>query len=112
MTDRIVADAGTIRTGLRQTEGALDEALMETTTLMQAMLRARQNPDIAPHAGHKSIIRLTQAMHQQVQAATNLFRVHDEMSEIGVAYGVLDHERSTPLSGFSPSPVHSEHEAA
>jgi hypothetical protein len=35
-------------------------------------------------------------MQRQVEAATDIFRVHDEMSEIGIAYGVLDRDGSTP----------------
>jgi hypothetical protein len=104
MKERIGTDAAIIRKGLRQTEGAIDDALLETTTLMQVMLRARQNPDLAPHAGQKSIMRLTAAMQQQVRAANNVFRVHDEMSQIGVAFGVIDHSGSTPQSGLGEQP--------
>lgn len=96
MNDGLNIDKHKIRKGLRQTEGALDEALLESADLMQAMLRARQNPDVTPHTGQRSIIRLVRAMQRQVEATTDIFRVHDEMSEIGIAYGVLDRDGSTP----------------
>ena len=82
--------------GLRLLVGAHDEALLESADLMQAMLRARQNPHVTQHTGQRSIIRLVRAMQRQVEAATDIFRVHDEMSEIGIAYGVLDRDGSTP----------------
>jgi hypothetical protein len=103
MNTHLNTETRNIRTGLRQTEGALDEALLEATGLMQAMLRARQNPEVTPQAGQRSLVRLVRAMQRQVEAAIDNFRVHDEMSELGIAYGVLDRDNSTPTSGLQTS---------
>lgn len=100
MNKRVADDSGIIRSSLRQTEGAFDEALLETTTLMQAMIRARQNPDVAVHTGQGAIVRLTRIISRTVEAASDVFRVHDEMSRVGIAYGVLDEDGSTPPSGL------------
>jgi hypothetical protein len=68
---------------------------------METLVRARQNPEVAPHTGQRAIMSLTRAMQRQVEAANDIFRVHDQMVEVGVAYGVLDRDGSTPLSGLT-----------
>jgi hypothetical protein len=101
MKQQMQKDATTIQCELRRTEGALDDALLRAAGLMETLVRARQNPDVAPHAGQRAIMSLTRAMQRQVEAANNIFRVHDQMVEVGLTYGVLDRDKSTPLSGFS-----------
>lgn len=100
MNKRVGEDAHIIRSGLRQTEGAFDDALLETTSLMQAVIRARQNPDLPVHAGQTAILRLSRVIDRTVQAASDIFRVHDEMSRAGIEYGVFDEKNSTPPSGL------------
>lgn len=103
MDMRIGNDAATIQSALRQTEGAFDEALLEATSLMQAMIRARQNPAVPVHAGQAAILRLVRALDRTTQAQNDIFRVHDEMSRAGIEYGVFDEKNSTPPSGLGQS---------
>jgi len=103
MNTHLNTKAQDIRGSLRQTEGALDDALFQTAGLMQAMLSARQIPDVTPHAGHRSLLRIARAMQRQLQTAIDIFRVHDELSELAATYNVLDRDHSTPESGFQDS---------
>ena len=82
MTDKIREDARNIRKLVREAEAVSDEVLVACARLKQAMVRARQNPDIAIDAGQRALRRLTQAESQALSLSTSLLRVHDELSKI------------------------------
>lgn len=82
MTDKIREDARNIRKLVREAEAVSDEVLVACARLKQAMVRARQNPDIAIDAGQRALMRLTQAESQALSLSTSLLRVHDELSRI------------------------------
>lgn len=82
MTDKIREDARNIRKLVREAEAVSDEVLVACARLKQAMVRARQNPDIAIDAGQRALMRLTQAESQALSLSTSLLRVHDELSKI------------------------------
>ena len=48
----------------------------------QAMLAARQNPEIEVHTGQRALMRLTEAESQALSMSPNLRRVHDELSKL------------------------------
>lgn len=100
MDRRIAKSATTIRTQLRNAEALADETLVALAELQKTMLKARSNPDVVPHTGQQALIRLARAQSQIVNGMSDLFRVHDEMSKIGVEHGLMDHEGSTPQTGF------------
>ena len=82
MNDRILSDAYNIKKLVREAEALADEALIAMARLKQAMLSARQNPDIEIHTGQRALMRLTEAEAQAVAVSTNLLRVHDELSKV------------------------------
>lgn len=82
MTDRIIADAHNIKKLVREAEALADEALLAMARLKQAMLSARQNPDVEVHVGQRALMRLTEAEAQAMSVSTNLLRVHDELSKV------------------------------
>lgn len=96
MTKNMLRDAVAIKAELRNAESSSDELLMSTAELMKRMLTARQNPAVAPHAGQAAILRLIAAQQKIAGAASDLYRVHNEMSRAGVAYGVMDEPGTTP----------------
>jgi hypothetical protein len=75
-------DALAIRKLIREAEAVTDEALIAYSRLKQAMVRARQNPEVAVDAGQRALMRLTQAEGQALALSSNLLRVHDELSKI------------------------------
>ncbi|MEM7780902.1 MAG: hypothetical protein AAF697_10970 [Pseudomonadota bacterium] len=80
MTDRLVDDARNIKKLIREAEALADESMIAFARLKQAMLTARQNPEIEVADGQRALMRLTQAEDQAVSMSTNLLRVHDELS--------------------------------
>ncbi len=82
MTTQIRADALNIRKLMREAEALSDEAMLACAKLKQAMILARQNPDIPLDAGQRAIMRLNQAEQQALSMSTSLLRVHDELSKV------------------------------
>lgn len=82
MNDSIHSDALNIKKLIREAEALSDEAMIACSKLKQAMISARQNPDIAIDVGQKAVMRLTQAEQQAMSMSTSLLRVHDELSKI------------------------------
>ena len=82
MSDIIREDALTIRKLIREAEAVSDEVMIACARLKQAMVRARQNPDIAIDAGQRALLRLNQAETQALSLSTSLLRVHDELSKV------------------------------
>ena len=83
MSDKIREDARNIRKLIREAEAVSDEVLVACARLKQAMVRARQNPDVNVDSGQRALLRLTQAESQALSLSTSLLRVHDELSKIG-----------------------------
>lgn len=82
MTDRILTDAYNLKKLIREAEALADESIIAMARLKQAMLAARQNPEIAVHTGQRALMRLTEAESQAMAMSTNLLRVHDELSKV------------------------------
>lgn len=83
MSQSIRDDARAIRKLIREAEAVSDEAILACSRLKQAMIRARQNPEVGVDAGQRALMRLTQAESQALALSTNLLRVHDDLSRIG-----------------------------
>lgn len=97
---RMIRDAAEIRSTLREAEARSDALLEGTADLMKAMVKARRAAAVAPHTGQAAIMRLVRAQQSIVSGANDLFRVHDELSTIGVEFGILDEPNATPPSGI------------
>jgi len=82
MTDQIRQDALNIRKLVREAEAVSDEVMIACARLKQAMVRARQNPDVNVDAGQRALLRLNQAETQALSLSTSLLRVHDELSKV------------------------------
>ena len=82
MTDRILADAYNLKKLIREAEGLADESMLAFAKLRQAMIAARQNPEVEVNTGQRALMRLSQAEQQAMSMSTNLLRVHEELSEI------------------------------
>ncbi len=90
MTDRIVTDAYNLKKLIREAEALADESIIAMARLKQAMLAARQNPEIEVHTGQRALIRLTEAESQALAMSTNLLRVHDELSKVARVHAAGD----------------------
>jgi|GEM_PF-486350 len=86
MNQAILADARQLRKLVREAEAVADEAMIAFARLKQAMLAARQNPEVEVHTGQRALMRLVQAESQALAMSTNLMRVHDELSKVGREY--------------------------
>lgn len=82
MTDRMLDDAHNLKKLIREAEALADESMIAFSRLKQAMLAARQNPDVEVAVGQRALMRLGQAEGQAMAMSTNLLRVHDELSQI------------------------------
>jgi hypothetical protein len=69
-------------TTIREAEAVSDEVMIACARLKQAMVRARQNPEIEVYQGQRALMRLSQAEGQALALSTNLLRVHDELTRI------------------------------
>lgn len=98
--DRSAATARIARQ-LKQAEAKTDEALLALSELMSTLVRARSATEVVPHTGQSALIRLAQAQRSIIDGGSDLFRVHDVMSSIGLELGVLDEPNSTPPSGLA-----------
>lgn len=82
MTETIRADAHNLKKLIREAEALADESMLAFARLKQAMLTARQNPDVEVDTGQRALMRLNQAEAQALAMSTSLLRVHDELSKI------------------------------
>lgn len=98
MSDKIATDAQTLRKLIREAEAVSDEAMIALARLKQAMLVARQNPDVPVDIGQRAIMRLTQAESQAMAMSSNIFRVHAELNDVAKIVGGFDEPIVTPLT--------------
>lgn len=82
MNERILADAHQLKKLIREAEAIADESIIAMARLKQAMLAARQNPEVEVHTGQRALMRLTEAESQAMAMSTNLLRVHHELSKV------------------------------
>lgn len=82
VTDRMLSDAHNLKKLIREAEALADESMIAFARLKQAMLAARQNPEVEVVEGQRALMRLTQAESQAMAMSTSLLRVHDELSKI------------------------------
>ena len=82
MNERILSDAHQLKKLIREAEAIADESIIAMARLKQAMLAARQNPEVEIHTGQRALMRLTEAESQAMSMSTNLLRVHDELSKV------------------------------
>ena len=82
MSDRIVSDAQNIKKLVREAEAIADESMIALARLKQAMLSARQNPEVEVADGQRALLRLSRAEDQALSLSTTLLRVHQELSTI------------------------------
>lgn len=82
MTEQMTNDAQNIRKLIREAEALADESMIAFARLKQAMVAARQNPNVEVDSGQRALMRLNQAEDQALAMSTSLLRVHDELSKI------------------------------
>ncbi|PKP94784.1 MAG: hypothetical protein CVT75_03940 [Alphaproteobacteria bacterium HGW-Alphaproteobacteria-14] len=82
MNERILSDAHQLKKLVREAEAIADESIIAMARLKQAMLAARQNPEVEVHTGQRALLRLTEAESQAMAMSTSLLRVHAELSKV------------------------------
>ena len=82
MNDRMLSDAHNLKKLIREAEALADESMIAFARLKQAMLAARQNPEVEVTEGQRALMRLTQAEGHAMAMSTTLLRVHDELSKV------------------------------
>lgn len=110
MDNRILADAHNLKKLVREAEALADEAIIAMARLKQAMLAARQNPEIEVHTGQRALLRLTEAESLGLSMSTNLLRVHDELSKVARVHAAGDFGTPTtnPSGDIAATPVERE----
>lgn len=105
MNDRILTDAYNLKKLIREAEALADESIIAMARLKQAMLTARQNPEIEVHTGQRALIRLTEAESQVLSMSTNLLRVHDELSKAAKVHAAGETDIPTIIHADAVAPV-------
>ncbi len=101
MTAPVLSDAYQIKKLIREAEAISDEAMIACSKLKQAMIMARQNPEIPVHAGQKAIVRLSQAEDQAMRMSSSLLRVHHELSKVAREFAGADGDIPTEIPAAS-----------
>jgi len=101
MSEKIGADARHIRKLIREAEAVSDETMIACSRLRQAMIHARQNPEVPVHAGQRALLRLAQAEQHALSLSTSLLRVHDELSQVSRTVAGGDEETDIPISAIA-----------
>ena len=114
MNERILADADQLKKLIREAEAIADESIIAMARLKQAMLAARQNPEVEVHTGQRALMRLTEAESQAMAMSTNLLRVHAELTKVAQVHAASDDGKQTniPNEAVSPQVVQSQPLAA
>ena len=99
MNERIHTDAHNLKKLIREAEALADESIIAMARLKQAMLAARQNPEVEVHTGQRALVRLSEAESQALSMSTNLLRVHDELSKLAREYASGDPGYETIIKG-------------
>lgn len=81
-------DGKDIKALIRNAEALGDEYMAALSALKAKILSARAHPDVVPHEGQAALARLGQAERQAFASSTDLFRVHNVLSDISVRMGV------------------------
>jgi hypothetical protein len=107
MENRIVADSHNLKKLIREAEALADESIIAMARLKQAMLSARQNPEVEVNTGQRALVRLTEAEGQALAMSTSLLRVHDELSKVARIHAGPDSGEPTtlPPSDLMPTPA-------
>jgi len=103
MTHNIHSDAWKIRKLMREAEALSDDAMIACARLKQAMILARQHPDVPLDAGQRAIMRLGQAEQQAMSMSNSLLRVHDELSKVAREQAIGDENLPTEILNVSPA---------
>lgn len=105
MDNRILTDAQHLKKLVREAEALADEAIIAMARLKQAMLAARQNPEVGVSTGQRALVRLTEAESQGLAMSSNLFRVHDELSKVAHVHAGGDSGIPTKVAEAESAPV-------
>lgn len=110
MENRITADAYNLKKLIREAEALADESIIAMARLKQAMLAARQNPEIEVNTGQRALVRLTEAEGQALSMSTSLLRVHAELSKVALVHAGPDTGAPTtiPPSDLAATPAERE----
>lgn len=94
MNNAIATDAKEIKSLIRNAEALGDEFIAALAALKIKIVSTRAHPDIVPHEGQAALARLANAERQAFASSTNLFRAHNELSDIAIR---MDVEHPTNL---------------
>lgn len=81
-------DGRELKSMIRNAEALCDEYMGALATLKAKILTARSHPDVVPHEGQAALARLANAERQAFASSTDLFRVHNVLSDISVRMDV------------------------
>lgn len=86
--NRLEQDGHELKTLIRNAEALGDEYMAALAALKTKILTARSHPDIVPHEGQAALARLSQAERRAFASSTDLFRVHNALSDVAIRMGV------------------------
>jgi hypothetical protein len=85
--DKVFA-AKRVTTKLRDTEHAIDAAMIETSELVADLLRARKELGLGANVGDAAMAKITAALSLLSDARTSMVDAHAEMAEVQLRLGI------------------------
>ena len=71
-------------------EASIDRSIAHAATLAAAIVETRRDSGLPVHAGQLALMRLQRAQAQLVAAASDTFRVHDDLSRLAKTLMIWD----------------------
>lgn len=98
--------ADLIQMQIKEAELADDVALLAKARLMHSMVQARIDHALHPMQGHAELVRLNNASKLQLDARSNLGRVHSGLTDIADSVKAeVDHKDYPPAQAMVEQPT-------
>ncbi len=86
---------------LLETEEAMDQALLKSTTLMTTLLASRVATGVARHVGYEALLKLNKSQQAMLTADGGIARVHGTLSTVQrEVAGIDDCPENVPMVGL------------
>ena len=90
MTNKYELAAKHISQTMPATEACLDDALISMSSLIKAVVQARQITGVSPSTGQGTIVRLAKAQMALVSVSNDVLRAHKDLASLAQVHAGMD----------------------
>ncbi|MCO4091536.1 MAG: hypothetical protein HEQ34_06235 [Sphingorhabdus sp.] len=72
------------------TEGSIDDALIQVSTLITQLVTARKQTGVSAATGQSTIVRLAKAQNALMTASSDVLRVHKDLAQLAEVHAGFD----------------------